>query len=48
MLELTKQSIALLYEARIRKCLVSVGVISDLLSRQRPIQSVGLEVQYFS
>ncbi|KAK8858919.1 mitochondrial distribution and morphology protein 10 [Kwoniella newhampshirensis] len=41
-------SIALLYEARIRKCLVSVGVISDLASRQRPIRSVGLEVQYFS
>ncbi|WVQ84224.1 mitochondrial distribution and morphology protein 10 [Cryptococcus sp. DSM 104549] len=41
-------SIALLYEARIRDCLVSVGVISDLTSRQRPIRSVGLEVQYFS
>jgi distribution and morphology protein 10 len=46
--KLMNQSIALLYEARIRKCLVSVGVISDLLSRQRPIQSIGLEVQYFS
>ena len=46
--KLTRKSIALLYEARIRKCLVSVGVISDLLSRQRPIQSIGLEVQYFS
>ncbi|ORX37034.1 hypothetical protein BD324DRAFT_579492 [Kockovaella imperatae] len=41
-------SIALLYEARIRNCLVSVGVISDVLSRQRPIRSVGLELQYFS
>ncbi|WWC62998.1 uncharacterized protein I303_105596 [Kwoniella dejecticola CBS 10117] len=41
-------SIALLYEARIRKCLVSVGIVSDLASRQRPIRSVGLEVQYFS
>ncbi|WVR06667.1 hypothetical protein IAU60_003699 [Kwoniella sp. DSM 27419] len=41
-------SIALLYEARIRKCLVSVGVMTDLASRQRPIRSVGLEVQYFS
>ncbi|WWD18812.1 mitochondrial distribution and morphology protein 10 [Kwoniella shandongensis] len=41
-------SIALLYEARIRKVLVSVGIISDLASRQRPIRSVGLEVQYFS
>jgi distribution and morphology protein 10 len=42
------QSIALLYEARIRDCLVSFGVISDLLSRQRPIRSIGVEVQYFS
>ncbi|WVQ96622.1 mitochondrial distribution and morphology protein 10 [Kwoniella sp. CBS 9459] len=41
-------SIALLYEARIRKCLVSVGIVSDLASRQRPIRSVGVEVQYFS
>ncbi|WWC88282.1 uncharacterized protein L201_003189 [Kwoniella dendrophila CBS 6074] len=41
-------SIALLYEARIRKCLVSVGIVSDLASRQRPIRSIGLEVQYFS
>ena len=42
------QSISLLYEARIRNCLVSIGVMSDLLSRQKPIRSVGLEVQYFS
>jgi distribution and morphology protein 10 len=43
-----RQSISLLYEARIRNCLVSIGVMSDLLSRQKPIRSVGLEVQYFS
>ncbi|KAK4684266.1 hypothetical protein P7C73_g5917, partial [Tremellales sp. Uapishka_1] len=41
-------SFALLYESRIRNCLVSVGVVADLVSRQRPITSVGLEVQYFS
>ncbi|KAI9634632.1 uncharacterized protein MKK02DRAFT_16182 [Dioszegia hungarica] len=41
-------SISLLYEARIRNCLVSIGVISDLVSRQKPIRSVGVEVQYFS
>ncbi|RSH90765.1 Mitochondrial distribution and morphology protein 10 [Saitozyma podzolica] len=41
-------SIALLYEARIRNCFVSFGVVSDLLSRQRPIRSIGVEVQYFS
>jgi len=43
-------SLALLYEARIRNCLVSVGVISDLLSGNsgKAIRSVGLEVQYYS
>ncbi|KAK1925919.1 putative mitochondrial distribution and morphology protein 10 [Papiliotrema laurentii] len=40
-------SFAMLYEARIRNCLVSVGFISDLAAR-KPIRSVGLEVQYFS
>lgn len=42
------QCVGLLYEARIRQCLVSVGINSDLLNRQRPIKSIGLEVQYFS
>ncbi|WVQ73447.1 mitochondrial distribution and morphology protein 10 [Cryptococcus sp. DSM 104548] len=40
--------IALLYEARIRNCLVSAGINADLTGTQRPIKSVGLEVQYFS
>ncbi|OWT35787.1 mitochondrial distribution and morphology protein 10 [Cryptococcus neoformans Bt1] len=39
---------ALLYEARIRNCLVSAGVLADLTGRQHPIKSIGLEVQYFS
>ncbi|AAW47220.1 MDM10, putative [Cryptococcus deneoformans JEC21] len=39
---------ALLYEARIRNCLVSAGVLADLTGRQHPIRSIGLEVQYFS
>ncbi|KAL7420483.1 Mitochondrial distribution and morphology protein 10 [Cryptotrichosporon argae] len=41
-------SIALLYESRIRNCLVSIGVIADLLSRQKPVRALGLEVQYYS
>lgn len=40
--------ISLLYESRIRKCLVSIGVVSDLSSRSSPIRAMGLEVQYFS
>lgn len=44
-------TISLLYESRIRHCLVSVGVISDLSSRpstSSPVQAMGLEVQYFA
>ncbi|KAI5454497.1 Mitochondrial distribution and morphology protein 10 [Naganishia albida] len=40
--------ISLLYESRIRKCLVSVGVVSDLSSRSNPVRTIGMEVQYFS
>ncbi|KIR32166.1 mitochondrial distribution and morphology protein 10 [Cryptococcus deuterogattii MMRL2647] len=39
---------AFLYEARIRNCLVSAGILADLTGRQHPIRSIGLEVQYFS
>lgn len=42
-------SLALLYEARIRKCLVSVGLVSDVFGGAgRAIRGVGLEVQYLS
>lgn len=42
-------SLALLYESRIRNCLVSVGLVSDLLGGTgKAIRSVGLEVQYYS
>lgn len=42
-------SLALLYESRIRNCLVSVGLVSDLLGGTgKAIKSVGLEVQYYS
>jgi hypothetical protein len=42
------QTVSLLYESRIRHCLVSVGVISDLTSRASPVRAMGLEVQYFA
>jgi distribution and morphology protein 10 len=45
---LPPQLVSLLYESRIRKCLVSVGVVSDLSSRSNPIRTIGMEVQYFS
>ncbi|BEJ08070.1 hypothetical protein CcaverHIS641_0501550 [Cutaneotrichosporon cavernicola] len=42
-------SLALLYEARIRKSLVSVGLVSDVFGGTgRAIRGVGLEVQYCS
>jgi distribution and morphology protein 10 len=43
-------SLVLLYESRIRNCLVSVGLISDILSGNsgKAIRSVGLEVHYYS
>jgi distribution and morphology protein 10 len=51
-LSIGPQTISLLYESRIRHCLVSVGVISDLSSRpstsSSPVQAMGLEVQYFA
>ncbi|KAJ9109125.1 hypothetical protein QFC21_000453 [Naganishia friedmannii] len=41
--------VSFLYESRIRKCLVSVGVVSDFSSRSsNPVKTIGLEVQYFS
>ncbi|GMK56002.1 hypothetical protein CspeluHIS016_0210580 [Cutaneotrichosporon spelunceum] len=42
-------SLALLYEARIRTCLVSVGLVSDVFGGTgRALRGVGLEVQYYS
>lgn len=40
--------VSMVYESRMRQCLVSVGVVSDLSSRSRPIRGVGMEVQYLS
>jgi len=44
----SEKTVSLLYESRIRHCLVSVGVISDLTSRASPVRAMGLEVQYFA
>jgi distribution and morphology protein 10 len=40
--------VSLVYEARMRMCLVSCGVVSDLGSRSRPIRGIGLEIHYMS
>ncbi|KAE8249642.1 hypothetical protein A4X13_0g5125 [Tilletia indica] len=39
--------VALLWEGRLRNCLVNLGVRADLTSRSAPIKSVGLDVLYF-
>ncbi|KAK0544983.1 Mitochondrial distribution and morphology protein 10 [Tilletia horrida] len=39
--------VALLWEGRLRNCLVNLGVRADLSSRSAPIKSVGLDVLYF-
>jgi hypothetical protein len=47
--EFARQLVSFLYESRIRKCLVSVGVVSDFSSRSsNPVKTIGMEVQYFS
>jgi distribution and morphology protein 10 len=37
-----------MWEGRIRNMLVSLGVVSDLSNRSKPIKSIGLELAYFS
>lgn len=44
----TKNNVALLWEGRLKQMLVSLGVISDLSSRSKPITAIGLELSYFS
>ncbi|KAH9846952.1 mitochondrial distribution and morphology protein 10 [Lenzites betulinus] len=44
----TATDIALLWEGRLRNVLVSLGVVSNLSSRSKPIKSIGLELSYFS
>lgn len=42
------QEVALAWESRLGGCLWTVGVKADLLSRAKPIKSLGVSVQYFS
>ncbi|KAI0776030.1 mitochondrial distribution and morphology protein 10 [Trametes elegans] len=44
----TTTDVALLWEGRLRNVLVSLGVVSNLSSRSKPIKSVGIELSYFS
>ncbi|OCH84173.1 mitochondrial distribution and morphology protein 10 [Obba rivulosa] len=44
----TTTDISLLWEGRLRNILVSLGVVSNLSSRSKPIKAIGLELSYFS
>lgn len=37
-----------MWEGRLGKTLISLGVVSDLSSRSKPIRAIGLELAYFS
>ncbi|PPQ79534.1 hypothetical protein CVT25_003416 [Psilocybe cyanescens] len=44
----TNNDVSLMWEGRLRNMLVSLGVVSDLSSRSKPIKALGLEVAFFS
>ncbi|KAF8559021.1 mitochondrial distribution and morphology protein 10 [Imleria badia] len=44
----TNNTVSLLWEGRLKQMLVSLGVVSDLSSRSKPIKAIGLELSYFS
>ncbi|EMD40661.1 hypothetical protein CERSUDRAFT_111241 [Gelatoporia subvermispora B] len=44
----TTMDVSLLWEGRLRNVLVSLGVVSNLSSRSKPIKAIGLELSYFS
>ncbi|KAF8974771.1 mitochondrial distribution and morphology protein 10 [Flammula alnicola] len=44
----TNNDVSLMWEGRLRNMLVSLGVVSDLSSRAKPIKGLGLEVAFFS
>ncbi|KAL4076002.1 hypothetical protein V8B97DRAFT_86237 [Scleroderma yunnanense] len=44
----TNNNVSLLWEGRLKRMLVSLGVVSDLSSRSKPIKAIGLELSYFS
>ena len=37
-----------MWEGRLKNLLISLGVVSNLSSRSKPIKSLGLELSYFS
>ncbi|KAG9047486.1 Mitochondrial distribution and morphology protein 10 [Tulasnella sp. UAMH 9824] len=44
----TNTEVAIMWESRLRNALFSLGVVSDLSDRSKPIRSMGLEIAYFS
>ncbi|KAG9017007.1 Mitochondrial distribution and morphology protein 10 [Tulasnella sp. JGI-2019a] len=44
----TNADVSIMWETRLRNALFSLGVVSDLSNRSKPIRSVGLEIAYFS
>ncbi|QRV73082.1 distribution and morphology protein [Ceratobasidium sp. AG-Ba] len=44
----TSSDVSLMWEGRVRNLLVSLGIVSDLSNRSKPIRSIGLELAYFS
>jgi distribution and morphology protein 10 len=37
-----------MWEGRIQNMMISVGVVSNLSNRVKPIKAMGLEISYFS
>jgi distribution and morphology protein 10 len=37
-----------MWEGRVQNLILSVGVVSNLSSRVKPIKAMGLEISYFS
>ncbi|KZW04042.1 mitochondrial distribution and morphology protein 10 [Exidia glandulosa HHB12029] len=44
----TNADVSLMWEGRLKNVLVSLGVVSDLTNRSKPIRAMGLELAYFS
>jgi len=44
----TTSDVSLMWEGRLRNILVSLGIVSTLSSRSKPIKAIGLEISYFS
>lgn len=44
----TNNDVSIMWEGRVRNMLVSLGVVSDLSNRSKPIKAIGLELSYFA